>query len=279
MIVIKSNKNTSVSSVSGTDSRHRNKNAVVRSGNKASSDKSLSKLKTALVLIPFLIVLSIIIVLIIAFNQYWASVAPSESQDDGQSQTYTRNSGDSKKVLTLVSPKSPLPSDYSLDLADYDNTQVDVLIIEPLRELVKDAEKNGLSLSVTEGYVSVQEQNELYHQEINRLTETEGQNSARAAEEARTRVPMGNYADSQTGLSVRFSSDSGSDFSKTDEYYWLIKNSYKYGFILRYPENKTLCTEMDYDPSLFRFVGKDNALKMQRQNMCLDEYIVYLNAR
>ena len=151
--------------------------------------------------------------------------------------------------------------------------------MEALNELMEDAKKEKLALQIKSGYISAAEQNELYEDEVRRLMAREGQSSARAAEDAELTVPMGNHADTQLGLSITFSSAKTFEFSQSEEYLWLLKNSYKYGFILRYPENKQRYTDTDFNPSLFRYVGKDNALKMKTLNMCLDEYIIYLNSR
>ena len=50
-------------------------------------------------------------------------------------------------------------------------------------------------------------------------------------------------------------------------------------FILRYPEGKEDTTSLPFKPSLFRYVGKENALRMTTLNMCLDQYVIYLNSR
>lgn len=59
--------------------------------------------------------------------------------------------------------------------------------------------------------------------------------------------------------------------SKTQK--WLIDNSYKYGFIVRYPEGKKDKTGIDYSPFHFRYVGKKVAQYIKEQNLTFDEYI------
>ena len=120
---------------------------------------------------------------------------------------------------------------------------------------------------------------ELYMDQVRKLIAREGYGEARAMEEAEKTVPMENHSEFQSGLAVKFSSLKGSDFVSTEEYLWLYKNSIKYGFILRYPEGKELSTEREFDPTHFRYVGKENAARMRSLNMTLDEYISYLNAR
>lgn len=52
----------------------------------------------------------------------------------------------------------------------------------------------------------------------------------------------------------------------------LPDNAWKYGFILRYPEDKTELTGTDYEPWHYRYVGKDAAADIYRQGICLEEY-------
>ena len=56
-------------------------------------------------------------------------------------------------------------------------------------------------------------------------------------------------------------------------WYWLQDNSYKYGFILRYPKNKEEITQIKYEAGHYRYVGKENAKIIHKENLCLEEYI------
>ena len=64
-------------------------------------------------------------------------------------------------------------------------------------------------------------------------------------------------------------------FGKTEAFRWLRANSIQYGFVLRYPENKTDFTQRAYDPAHFRFVGVKHATRMQELSLCLEEYADY----
>ena len=63
-------------------------------------------------------------------------------------------------------------------------------------------------------------------------------------------------------------------FGDTPEYQWVIKNAHKYGFILRYPENKTNITGTANEPWHFRYVGTEAATEIYRKNLCLEEYTI-----
>lgn len=63
------------------------------------------------------------------------------------------------------------------------------------------------------------------------------------------------------------------EFDGTGEYAWIAQNCHKYGYILRYAEDKTAITEISYEPWHFRYVGKEHAYYMHENNLCLEEYI------
>lgn len=82
----------------------------------------------------------------------------------------------------------------------------------------------------------------------------------------------------QTGLCVDFSAksiggDLNNDFAKTDAFRWLSENAYKFGFILRYPEDKVETTQYSYESWHYRFVGREAATEMFFNDLCLEEYL------
>ena len=73
------------------------------------------------------------------------------------------------------------------------------------------------------------------------------------------------YSEHQTGYAIDVSDyyDVNDEFGKTDSFLWMKENCYKYGFILRYPEDKEDITGYSYEPWHYRYVGKDAALKIK----------------
>lgn len=55
---------------------------------------------------------------------------------------------------------------------------------------------------------------------------------------------------------------------------FIISDGYKYGFILRYPQDKVSITNYGYEPWHMRYVGKETAEKIYQSNLTLEEYIV-----
>ena len=62
-------------------------------------------------------------------------------------------------------------------------------------------------------------------------------------------------------------------FAETDAFVWLKKNAHKYGFILRFPEDKTAITGYSYESWHYRYVGVEHATEIYEQGICLEEYL------
>lgn len=81
----------------------------------------------------------------------------------------------------------------------------------------------------------------------------------------------------QTGLCVDFMTstmhDLDNSFASTDAAAWLRENAYKFGFILRYPEDKVAITQYSYESWHYRFVGRDAASDIHFSQVCLEEYL------
>ena len=81
----------------------------------------------------------------------------------------------------------------------------------------------------------------------------------------------------QTGLAVDLcckatNYDNNFDFLDTEEYAWLLENAHLYGWILRYPEDKTDITGYNFEPWHFRYVGVELATYLKEHNIVLEEY-------
>jgi D-alanyl-D-alanine carboxypeptidase len=63
-------------------------------------------------------------------------------------------------------------------------------------------------------------------------------------------------------------------FEITPESKWLVKNAYRFGFLLRYPKGREWITGYDYEPWHYRFLGKELAEKVYSSGLTYDEYCV-----
>ena len=92
--------------------------------------------------------------------------------------------------------------------------------------------------------------------------------------EAETYSARAGYSEHQLGLAVDILNGRWSYLSESDkEYNWLINNSYKYGYILRYPRNKEYVTGYVFEDWHFRYLGIELATKVYESNLTYDEYI------
>ncbi len=81
----------------------------------------------------------------------------------------------------------------------------------------------------------------------------------------------------QTGLAVDLMVESMSEldesFADHPVYDWLAENAWKFGFVLRFPADKTDITGYAFEPWHYRFVGRTHAYEIHTQNLCLEEYL------
>ena len=82
------------------------------------------------------------------------------------------------------------------------------------------------------------------------------------------------HSEHQTGLAVDVADKTGKydNFIDTKEFEWMNNNSYKYGFILRYPKYKTDITGYIYEPWHYRYVGINLAKYIYMNNITFEEY-------
>lgn len=177
--------------------------------------------------------------------------------------------------LILVNKDNYIPKDYKVKLLTLSNgKKVDARIYPKLQEMFDAARASGINLHVAEGYRSEEEQEDLMEEKIESFIE-EGKSEGEAKKLARKWVALPGTSEHQLGLAVdinsRISTPSGPLYS------WLANNSYKYGFILRYPPNKVSITGVKYEPWHFRYVGKSAAAEIHKQGICLEEYIEELD--
>lgn len=92
--------------------------------------------------------------------------------------------------------------------------------------------------------------------------------------EAETYSARAGYSEHQLGLAVDILNGRWSYLSETDkEYEWLINNSYKFGYILRYPRDKEYVTGYVFEDWHFRYLGIELATKVYESNLTYDEYV------
>ena len=188
----------------------------------------------------------------------------TEENDDFQSSTTNPDWN-----LTLVNKWNPLPDNYAITLVEVPGGEkVDERIYEPLMEMLEAAkEENWDQLpKVVSGYRTQETQQKLYDDKIAEYKQ-QGYSENEAVEQAEQWVAVPGYSEHQLGITVDIN---GATY---DLYYWLQENSYKYGFIFRYPAGKTDITGIAEEVWHYRYVGVEAATEMYEQGLCLEEYL------
>ncbi len=181
----------------------------------------------------------------------------------------------SKGMLTLVNKyyyldKSYVPDDLDSVSGIYarDSAKLKKVAKENFIKMADDARKEGLTLKVTTGYRSYNFQSTLYNNYVKRD----------GIKDADTYSARPGYSEHQLGYSADITNKdlvSFREFENTKEYEWLLKNAYKYGFIMRYPKNKEYITGYMFESWHFRYVGLDIAKYIYENDITYEEYYAY----
>ncbi len=176
--------------------------------------------------------------------------------------------------LILVNKNNELESKYEPEdlVLIKDNKGKDILIKKQVeksyQKLYKDALKQGINISVISGYRSYEYQKNIYERNVKKDGE----------EIANSYSAKPGESEHQTGFAIDIGSgkcDLEQCFEDTKEGKWLFENAHKYGFILRYPKNKTDITGYIYEPWHYRYVGINNAKAIYDSQVTLEEYLKY----
>ena len=179
--------------------------------------------------------------------------------------------------MVLANRSSVLPGDFTVaETATVGEAVVDARIAEALRQMVNDAAAAGVKLKPTNGYRSIARQQELWDARVKTLMEG-GLSQADAETKAIDYTSAPGTSDHNTGLGLDIVSEDhpakDAGFAETAAAQWLAEHAADYGFILRYPSDKTEATGMDYEPWHYRYVGSEQAHKIKESGLCLEEYL------
>lgn len=175
-------------------------------------------------------------------------------------------SGEEADTLLLVNRWNPLPGGYVPDLVEIPGGEkVAKEAYAPLMEMLQQAEAEGLGPQVVSGWRTQEKQQSLYDNKIGEyLSQGYSQKDAVAAAEEWVAKP--GTSEHQLGLAVDINGNS------YDIYTWLQENSWRYGFIFRYPGDKQSLTGVAEEVWHYRYVGKKAAEMIHSQELCLEEY-------
>lgn len=179
---------------------------------------------------------------------------------------YQYYSTGNEKLVSIMT-KNDEAGRSNFTAVDYDYTILEQ-VYEPLAKMVDDwySIYNNDTLIVYGSYRSNEFQQQLYDQFT---ANTAGDGEAPI-------VARPGFSEHETGYAFDFSETESYDYQGEGDFQWLNQNCHKYGFIIRYAEDKEEITEYRKEPWHFRYVGSPHAKYMTENNLCLEEYIELL---
>lgn len=183
---------------------------------------------------------------------------------DGQANYFTS----SGEYFLLVNRWNQVPEDYEADLVWYDGFQIDSSCRDALDKMITDCRAAGYVCKLTSAYRGYHYQNTIFQRKVEKLIGAGYSRSAAELETSRSIAAPGT-SEHQLGLAV----DLKSAYST---YGWLAENSWKYGFIMRYPNGTTELTGVYYEPWHYRYVGAELAQELYESGLCVEAYMEML---
>ena len=173
--------------------------------------------------------------------------------------------------MILVNSSHPIPEGYAetISLKYVENGKyIDARAYDDLTAMLAAMRADGCYPLLNQAYRSHAEQQAIYNNRIN-LYLSYGWSYAQALAQTQKEVAYPGTSEHELGLAV----DITSNYNATAVYNWLAKYACKYGFIYRYPAGKTAITGITNEPWHYRYVGRENAEKIQASGLCLEEYL------
>ena len=142
----------------------------------------------------------------------------------------------------------------------YANNKLNKEAYEAFKQLANDAKKEGHTIVILSSYRTYDYQEKLWNRDKDD-----------------TYVARPGASEHVTGLAIDVSdfNDKNDSFKDTESYTWMVNNAHKYGYILRYPENKENITGYSYEAWHYRYLGIDLATKVYNEGITYDEYYAY----
>ncbi len=175
--------------------------------------------------------------------------------------------GGDEELVSIIEKNNEKEITFFSALADPNTPEEDDLILssvyEPMEIMIKDFYNlyyNG-TLIIYGAYRSTERQQQILDEKGPEIAAKPG------------------FSEHETGYAFDFSETENYDYQGTGDFAWLNENCYKYGFIVRYTEEKKDITKIAAEPWHFRYVGIPHAYYIMKNNLCLEEYIDLLREK
>lgn len=211
---------------------------------------------------------------------------PDPSPDPEPSSAPEPSSGSGPAVdetdwrLVLINPTHAIEKELEMEFDEVQGYKFDSRITGKIRELIAAAKEDGVNLAIISGYRTMDRSRMLYANKVAEYRAMGYDEAAAKVEAARWVAPPGT-SEHHSGLAMDIVSadyytkysDLVEAFENDPEAVWLKENCARFGFILRFPKDKTGITGINFEPWHFRYVGEEHAKAIMEQGLCLEEYL------
>ena len=189
--------------------------------------------------------------------------------------------------IPLINSENPLPQDFvPSELTEIKATRPDgrapqkitkdaaVALEALIAAMENDFGTDSPPITVTSGYRSYNYQKYLFDTSVQSYEE-KGYSRAKAETLAARYTARPGESEHQSGLCVDIHDRPSAtvDFENSPYFLWLCENAHRFGYILRYPRDKENITKIAFEPWHWRYVGRENAEKIKKSGLCLEEYL------
>ena len=190
--------------------------------------------------------------------------------------------------MVLVNHQVPMPEDYTFDTKECGsataiNKTLQTEAADAFLEMQAAAAADGITVWMQSGYRSVEYQTTLYNNKTQQFL-NQGYDEAAAREMAANIVNPPRYSEHNCGLAADLNCPEFTalepGFEDTAAFDWLCQHAGDYGFILRYPKGEAAeaVTEITYEPWHWRYVGPENAARINASGLIFEQYIAELQS-
>lgn len=190
--------------------------------------------------------------------------------------------------MVLVNHQVPMPEDYAFDTKECGsataiNKTLQTEAADAFLEMQAAAAADGITVWMQSGYRSVDYQTTLYNNKTQQFLD-QGYDEPTAREMAANIVNPPRYSEHNCGLAADLNCPEytalETGFEDTVAFDWLCQHAETYGFILRYPKGEAAeaVTEITYEPWHWRYVGPENAARINASGLIFEQYIAELQA-
>ena len=191
------------------------------------------------------------------------------------------------KSFLLVNPWAAVPEGYQPNLVPLPTTladsglKIDRACYDALLSMITDAHVSGeFTLRIISAYRTQQTQMQNFNRHLDALM-AQGYSYEEAYKQAATIVAVPGTSEHQLGLAVDIIDmrllDLTEEQADTPGQQWLMEHCWEYGFILRYPKDKTNETGIIYEPWHYRYVGEEVAADLHASGQTLEGYLASLH--